>query len=64
LCCEPFDNPYLNTKKKHKKAQQSQTEKMKKESSFERLELEAVKVFGKKNTTRMGGDYFCKTRRA
>lgn len=37
---------------------------MKKESILRRLEPEAVKVFVKKNTTRMGGDYFYKTRRA
>ena len=37
---------------------------MKKESILKRLNTEVVKVFDKKNTTRMGGDYFCKTRRA
>jgi hypothetical protein len=37
---------------------------MKKESILKRLGAEVDKVFDKKNTTRMGGDYFCKTRRA
>jgi len=37
---------------------------MKKESILKRLGGEVDKVFDKKNTTRMGGDYFCKTRRA
>jgi hypothetical protein len=37
---------------------------MKKESDLKRLYTEVVKVFCKKNTTRMGGDYFYKTQRA
>jgi hypothetical protein len=57
-----FDD--LKTKKKPKNWANKTQKKMKKESILRRLEPEAVKVFVKKNTTRMGGDYFCKTRRA
>jgi hypothetical protein len=55
---------FIKARREYFQKEQKKKEKKKKERAISKGAVQAVKVFATKNTTRKGGDFFCKTRRA